>query len=135
MQNDRLIEIARSLVGDISLSGGNSAGSVGAVLLTAKNNVYSGICLDYACGLGFCAEHAAVAEMLKHRETEIITIVAVSEKRILPPCGRCRELILLTNPVNSKTQVIISEDRAIELSTLLPHHWLESRSNNLYKTS
>ena len=126
MQNDRLIEIARSLVGDISLSRGNSAGSVGAALLTAKNNVYSGICLDYACGLGFCAEHAAVAEMLKHRETEIAKIVAVTEKKILPPCGRCRELMLLTNPANSKTQVIVSEDRTVKLANLLPHHWLES---------
>ena len=126
MRNDRLIEIARSLVGDISLSRGNSAGSVGAALLTAKNNVYSGICLDYACGLGFCAEHAAVAEMLKHRETEIAKIVAVTEKKILPPCGRCRELMLLTNPANSKTQVIVSEDRTVKLANLLPHHWLES---------
>ena len=134
MRNDRLIEIARSLVGDISLSRGNSAGSVGAALLTVKNNVYSGICLDYACGLGFCpkgyrfayAEHAAVAEMLKHRETEIAKIVAVTEKKILPPCGRCRELMLLTNPANSKTQVIVSEDRTVKLANLLPHHWLES---------
>jgi cytidine deaminase len=52
-----------------------------------KNNVYSGICLDYACGLGFCAEHAAVAEMLKHRETQIVKIVAVNKERILSPCG------------------------------------------------
>lgn len=122
MQNDKLIAIARSLVGNISLSAGNSVGSVGAALLTAKNNVYSGICLDYVCGLGFCAEHAAVAEMLKHRETEIIKIVAVREE-VLPPCGRCRELILLTNPANSNTQVIISDDRTVKLADLIPYHW------------
>ena len=123
MHNDRLIEIARSLVENISLSKGNSAGSVGAALLTAKNNVYSGICLDYVCGLGFCAEHAAVAEMLKHRETEIIKIVAVRGEEVLPPCGRCRELILLTNSANSNTQVIISDDRTVKLADLLPYHW------------
>jgi len=123
MQNDELIEIARSLVGNISLSRGNSAGSVGAALLTTNHNVYSGICLDYVCGLGFCAEHAAVAEMLKHRETEIIKIVAVRGEEVLPPCGRCRELILLTNSANNNTQVIINQEQTISLSSLLPHHW------------
>ena len=38
-------------------------------LETASGNVYTGINLDLACGIGFCAEHSAVAEMLKARET------------------------------------------------------------------
>ena len=127
MQNHELIKVARLLVGKISLSGGvNQAGTVGAALLTANNNIYSGICLDYACGLGFCAEHAAVAEMLKHRETKILKIVAVSKEKILPPCGRCRELILLTDLSNRNTEIIITERQTIKLSNLLPFHWLES---------
>ena len=127
MQNQELIQVAKSLVGKISLSGGvNQAGTVGAALLTADNNIYSGICLDYVCSLGFCAEHAAVAEMLKHRETKILKIVAVNKEKILPPCGRCRELILLTNISNRNTEIIITELQTIRLSNLLPFHWLES---------
>ena len=127
MQNHELIKVARLLVGKISLSGGvNQAGTVGAALLTANNNIYSGICLDYVCSLGFCAEHAAVAEMLKHRETKILKIVAVNKEKILPPCGRCRELILLTDLSNRNTEIIITELQTIRLSNLLPFHWLES---------
>ena len=116
MQNDRLIEIARSLVGDIlsRLCLWTSLVRVPYLITNQRGRT------------NFCAEHAAVAEMLKHRETEIAKIVAVTEKKILPPCGRCRELMLLTNPANSKTQVIVSEDRTVKLANLLPHHWLES---------
>ncbi len=127
MNNNELIDIAQSIVGEIPLAGGgSSAGTVGAALLTANKNVYSGICLDYACGLGFCAEHAAVAEMLKHRETKITKIVAVNKHGIVPPCGRCRELIILTNLLNRNAQVIISRSKTIKLSALLPYHWLDS---------
>ena len=90
--------------------------------------------MDYVCSLGFCpkgyrfayAEHAAVAEMLKHRETKILKIVAVSKEKILPPCGRCRELILLTDLSNRNTEIIITERQTIKLSNLLPFHRLES---------
>lgn len=128
MENCQLIELAKSLVGEVFLKeeNSNSAGGVGAALLTSNNNVYSGICLDYACGLGFCAEHAAVAEMLKHRETQIVKIVAVNKEGILSPCGRCRELMMLTDSGNCNTEVIISESKTVKLLELLPYHWLES---------
>jgi cytidine deaminase len=128
MKNQQLIELARALVGEVLIENknGSSAGGVGAALLTARGNVYSGICLDYACGLGFCAEHAAIAEMLKHRETQIIKIVAVNREKILAPCGRCRELIVLTNALNRNTEVIISQSQTVTISELLPYHWLES---------
>ena len=64
--------------------------------------------------------------MLKHRETKILKIVAVSKEKILPPCGRCRELILLTDLSNRNTEIIITERQTIRLSNLLPFHWLES---------
>lgn len=110
----------------VSNSNGTSAGGVSAALLTAQGNIYTGICLDYACGLGFCAEHAVVAEMLKHRETQIIKIVAVNIEKVFAPCGRCRELIMLTNSENRNTEIIISQAQTIKLGDLLPYHWLES---------
>jgi hypothetical protein len=45
-------------------------------LLTKAKNVYTEIRLDLACSIGFCAEHAAIAEMLKVRETEIVYTVS-----------------------------------------------------------
>ena len=87
----QLIKVAESVCGEFRLTEDFSAGSVGAAILTAKGNIYTGICIDLACGLGFCAEVAAVAEMLKNKETHISAVVAVSKDRILPPRGRCRE--------------------------------------------
>ena len=128
MENTELIVRAKMLVGEVLTEnqGGSSAGEVASVLSTVKGNIYSGICLDYPCGLGFCAEHAAIAEMLKNRETQIAKIVAVSKKEILFPCGRCRELIVLTDSLNKNTEVIVSQSKTIKLQELLPHHWLKS---------
>jgi cytidine deaminase len=97
---------------------------VGAALRTTSGAIYTGVCIDLACGIGFCAEHAAIAEMLKHREVEIDAIVAVNNSWILPPCGRCRELIAQISPRNADTQVILPGERVVTLRELLPEHWL-----------
>lgn len=52
-------------------------GSVSAALLTEDGNIYTGISIDTACSLGFCAEHGAVAEMLKAGENKIVACVAI----------------------------------------------------------
>lgn len=126
--NDDLYNKAMELVGRFPLNGfeGNSAGAVSCALRTKNGNIYTGICIDVACSLGFCAEHAAIAEMLKAHETEISVIVAVNEKgNILPPCGRCRELMLQINKSNLSTQVVISKNRITMLSKLQPEIWVE----------
>lgn len=120
-----LIDAAKKVTGEFPLSRRSySAGSCGAALETAGGKVYTGICIDLACGIGFCAEHAAVAEMLKNRETHIRAIVATGEDRIMPPCGRCRELMIQVDRRNGETDVVLAPDRAEKLRDLLPEHWL-----------
>jgi cytidine deaminase len=97
---------------------------VGAALITKAGHIYTGICIDVSCGMGFCAEHAAVAEMLKARETEIVMVVAVGEGAILSPCGRCREMMVQVNRANFDTLVILSGERVMTLRELLPEHWM-----------
>ena len=119
---DALIVAARHVAGAFACSQECSAGSVGAALLSEAGDVFTGICIDARCSLGFCAEHAAIAEMLKHRQTRIRAIVAVRDDgAVLPPCGRCRELIRQTNSANWTTQVILPGKRVEPLSALLPH--------------
>ncbi len=119
---DGLIASARHVAGDFACSQECSAGSVGAALLSEAGEVFTGICIDARSSLGFCAEHAAIAEMLKHRQTRIRAIVAVREDgEILPPCGRCRELIRQTDPANWNTQIILPGKRVEPLGALLPH--------------
>ena len=66
-----------------------AAGGGSAALVTDKGNVYRGVCIDTACSLGFCAEHAAVAAMLTAGEDCVEKIVAVGyQGDIMPACGR-----------------------------------------------
>ena len=122
--DEQLIEAARSVCRVFPLSADFSSGSVGAALRTESGNVHIGVCIDLACGLGFCAEAAAIAEMLKHRESRIETIVALdTEGQILAPCGRCREMIAQVNPRNLDTWVLLKEGRVARLRDLLPEYW------------
>ena len=101
-----------------------SCGGVGAALITSKGNIFTGICIDAACSLGFCAEHSAIAEMLKHDESAIQEIIAITDKkRILPPCGRCREFIFQINPKNIDTLVHLSATKQATIKQLLPEPW------------
>ena len=124
VENELLIAEAKKHVGKFSLSeAGLTAGSVSAALVTEAGNVYKGICLDLDCGIGFCAEHAAIASMLLNRETVIKKIVAVTDREILPPCGRCRELMLQVDSRNVDCVVLLPMGAACKLSELLPYRW------------
>ena len=105
---------------------GNRTASASAALITKNGNVYTGISLVTACSLGFCAETAAIAEMLKAGETQIAGIVAlIHEGKIIPPCGRCRELIFQVDKRNLDTEVIISSTRTKRLQDMLVDIWVE----------
>jgi cytidine deaminase len=63
--------------------------------------------------------------MIKGRETEIDTIVAVYDAGVLAPCGRCRELMVQVNPKNFAAQVALPGGRVSPLRDLLPEHWID----------
>jgi cytidine deaminase len=119
-----LIGAARSAVRPLELREGFSAGGVGAAIRTVQGNIYTGICVDLGCGLGFCAEVAAMAQMLTQGETRMDTVVAVTSDGIVPPCGRCRETMAQIDARNLDCTVIIAGDRRVPLRDLLPDHWL-----------
>lgn len=121
MNNEDLIAEARKHVGEFALSKPDfSAASVASALVTEAGNVYTGVCFDVASGIGFCAEHAAVASMLQGRETVVARIVAVKADRIIPPCGRCRELLVQVDRRSLACEVIVGPDRTMRLHDLLP---------------
>lgn len=127
MTAKKLIRTARELVGEYTLSHPDFyAASVGAALLTIQGNVYTGINVNVSCGIGFCAEHSAVAEMLKNRETQIEMIVAVNDESIISPCGRCRELLFQVDKQNIHTKIYLSEEKCMTLDELLPQRWERS---------
>jgi cytidine deaminase len=122
-EDEKLIEKAKALVGAKDIRGG-VVKEVGCVLVTEKGKIFSGVSLDLVCGIGFCAEHTAISQMITQTdETHIRTIVATDDKGVIPPCGRCRELMNILDARNKNTGVIISVETKIKLSELLPFAW------------
>ena len=127
LSNHEMIKKARTVLKPMKLAHDNTAEDVACALLTTKGNLYYGVCMDISSGIGFCAEHAAIAAMITAGESAIAKIVAVwGEDTVLPPCGRCREFIYQVDEANYEhCEVILSEDRSVKLRELLPHPWHE----------
>ena len=70
MTEAELIAAATALVGEFRTSDDCVAGGVAAAVRSRSGHIYTGVCVDTQCGMGFCAEHAVVAEMLKARESD-----------------------------------------------------------------
>jgi cytidine deaminase len=117
---NELIKKARSVMNQQRF-GQCDVGGVGCALVTEKGNVHLGICIEVTSGIGFCAEHAAIAAMLMNGESRITNIVAVWGDKILPPCGRCREFMWQINPENASTEVLVEIDKTVSLKELLPY--------------
>jgi cytidine deaminase len=131
----KLYEEAYKISEDRRLGIAATCGGVASALITKSGTIYTGICIDVVCGIGFCAEHSAVAEMLKHGESEIKEIIAVvDDKRILPPCGRCRELVFQIHPNNKDTIVHLSATKHKTIKELLPNPYVgqEGQKSNWY---
>jgi cytidine deaminase len=124
MENKELIENARSILEWRKLSEECTAADVSAALVTAAGHVYRGVSISAACGIGFCGETAAIAHMVTAGETRIARIVAISgDGRLMPPCGRCRELLYQIDRGNRDTEILLEAGRTIRLSDLLPERW------------
>ena len=126
MTNSDLIQKAKEIAKKNKLSNEAISGEVGSALITDKGNLYLGVSIGAACGIGFCGEHTAIGAMLTNGESHIKNIVAVSsDNKVMPPCGRCRELMFEVNKKNLDTEVIISKNNSVKLKKLLPNRWQE----------
>lgn len=122
---DDLYGIARERLNTRTTSREGKMGHVAAALMTAKGNIYTGVALDLPSSIGFCAEHSAIAAMVTASEYDIARIIAVHEDgSILPPCGRCRELINQVGEDNYGCEIGLA-GRTVRLEELLPERWDE----------
>ncbi|ASW75841.1 cytidine deaminase [Chryseobacterium piperi] len=121
-----LKEIAGRLAQPVILNDFVEYGGVAAAIETRSGTIYTGISIDTACSMGFCAEHSAVAEMLKNGEQHIKAVVAVgSDGNAVPPCGRCRELMSQLSKENLDAIVEVKNGVFVTLKELLPFDWKE----------
>lgn len=100
------------------------AGGVGAALETEAGDCFLGVCIDVPSGIGFCAEHAAIAAMVTAGQSRVKRVVAVTcDGCIVPPCGRCRQFLLSVNDDNTDTEVVLGPDEIMTLEELMPRRW------------
>ena len=84
---------------------------VGAAVRTASGEIFAGIHLETAVGwANICGEVAAICCMLSAGHRDLDTVAAVwrdpeGQHVLLPPCGRCREVI---SDLNRQAWVIVS---------------------------
>ncbi len=133
--NKALIEKAKSVVNPREIRD-FLVGDVSSAVVTDKGNIYLGVCMDISSGIGFCAEHSAIAAMVTAGEYRIAKIVAVwkdqeAQTYVLSPCGRCREFLRQIDEQNLETEVILDTDKVIRLAELLPYHdWFHKISGS-----
>ncbi len=124
MEFEELLAQARTVAKPLKLSEYAESGGVGAAILTDSGTVYLGVCVDTACSMGFCAEHAAAATMLTAGEHIIRKVVAVGcDGHIMPPCGRCREFLSQLAQENAEAEILVKDGVVVLLKDLLPYDW------------
>jgi|TARA_Y100000310_G_scaffold157063_1_gene156478 cytidine deaminase len=128
-EDKKLIEEAKQIIVKSQPVNLIDTGEVGSALITPKGNIFRGVSMGFYCGIGSCGEYQAIGSMISNGEKEIKTIVAVwyDEKKkkyeVIPPCGKCREMIAQASKKNQNTEVIISGTKKVKLKELLPYAW------------
>lgn len=124
MSFDELYKRALEVVNPREFSYYCTGGEVGAAIQSESGNIYTGVCINSACGVGFCAEHSAAAAMITNGENVINKVIAINKKGdILPPCGRCREFLGQLSDLNADAEVMVEEGKVLTLAELLPYDW------------
>ena len=127
IEDKKLIEIAKKIILKSKPVNLIDTGLVGSALITTKGNVFCGVCLGFYCGIGSCGEYQAIGNMISNGEKEIKTIVAICDDgKILPPCGKCREMIKQACKKNLNTEVIISKSQKVKLKDLIPYAYKDT---------
>jgi cytidine deaminase len=118
---------AKKVLNPRTISDNVEAGDVAAALLTKNGNIYTGVCIDTACSLGFCAERNAIGTMITNGENEVIKLLCIGshDDNIMMPCGACRELLLQICDNNKNMEIItdLNTFDAVKLIDLMPRYW------------
>ena len=102
------------------------AGGVAAAVLTRAGNVYVGVCIDTASGLGMCGERNAIANMLTNGEYQIDKVAAIMpDGKAGPPCGACQEFMMQLDRNSGEIEILLDLDtrKTVRLKELMPDWW------------
>ncbi len=106
---------------------------VGAALITASGNIYTGVNVENASyGATNCAERTAVFKAVSEGETNFLAIAIASNlEEIISPCGICRQV--LAEFMTADAKIILGDDKQLKiyaLKELLPLSFDKSSLEN-----
>jgi cytidine deaminase len=129
--DSELANTARDLVGRCAIQGKHH---VACAVRDTGGSTFTGIHLSANIGVSsVCAEAVAIADLAKTTGREIDSIVSArwdfraGYAEVVPPCGRCRELIAEYGP---RARVILADGSrlvAVPISELIPRPFLRRR--------
>ncbi|UZX31445.1 cytidine deaminase family protein [Lactobacillus helsingborgensis] len=124
----KMYEAAKKVQGFTAIGPHMEAGSVAAAVMTESGNIYTGVCVDTACGLGVCAERNALFNMITNGETRISRVLALmADGKNGAPCGACREFIVqLMEKDYRHVEVMLDYEsgKVATMGELTPEWWL-----------
>jgi cytidine deaminase len=123
MNFDELLKIAVDTLNERHISKLATVGTVACAVLTDRGNVYTGVSIYVPAGMGFCAEHSAIATMITAGESRIVKLVATGvddNGKGCVPCGRCREFTDCMDDENYKCEVLLEDGTVTTIGELLP---------------
>lgn len=126
MTYQEMLALARSNLNPQNRGKFCSFGYVSAVIEGGNGKYYTGVNVDLACGLGFCAERNAASTMLTDGETVVRRVVCVGEDgKLMSPCGSCREFLAMLAPENADAEFLLEEDPmcTVKLRELRSYPW------------
>ncbi|MBC6349699.1 cytidine deaminase [Lactobacillus melliventris] len=124
----KMYEAAKKVQGFTAIGPHMEAGGVAAAVLAESGKIYTGVCVDTACGLGVCAERSALFNMITNGETKINRVLALmADGKNGAPCGACREFIVqLMEKDYLQVEIMLDyeKDKVTTMGELTPQWWL-----------
>ena len=125
LSNAALIERAAEALNPQLLGEGFWVADVGAAVEAEDGRIFTGACIGGH--LSICAELGALSQLVAATTPRVRRVVAVwrdpadAVLHVIPPCGRCREVIKTLSEHNLETMVILGPDHTASVRDLLPY--------------
>ncbi|ATO46377.1 hypothetical protein C5L30_001398 [Companilactobacillus farciminis] len=113
------------------------ANNVVCALESKSGKVYTGYCIEMACGtINLCAERVALLNMLQDSgEMEVKRMIAFRDAPPTGldglPCGTCRETLMEFSPKNADTEIMVNYEKreTTTLKEIFPNWWGTIKTN------
>lgn len=125
---EEMYQTAKNIQNERKISKYVEAGTVAAAILSTRNKIYTGVCIDTCSTLGICAERNAIFNMITNGEDKIKRVLTIMPNgKTGTPCGACRELMVQLMPNDYKEIEIMLDyknKKILKLGEITPEWWI-----------